>query len=423
MRMSKRLLANLITVLLLGVVMVAWVVTRILGGGFGSGPYVVTADFAGSGGVFTNQEVTYRGVLIGQVGDMSLNDDGVDIELRIDPEWKDRIPADVLATVQSKSAVGEQFVNLTPTGATDEVLHEGDMIPREQTSLPVEFQALLRSLDRVVDEISPEQTASLVTTLSQGISGRQREIAEILSSLGTLSESFASVAQEQQRLLDNAPRAGREFLRTKEDFAAAIASADDVLTAVDDEAELKRLFTANDRFARQAIDLLARHGDNLAGGIDALADFVEFQWRERDAVIGGLQYIPQFMHAVEDASIPWREGGREYYRIRTGLIYDNVPSSWPCGYRVPEDYARLPHVRDEKKVLTDLECRPPAGTIETEAISDALSKALMRWANDNVSLVDVPEPAEGSVEDSGPVAAGDVWDRPWMDPFRRALAP
>ncbi|MEA2452455.1 MAG: phospholipid/cholesterol/gamma-HCH transport system substrate-binding protein [Actinomycetota bacterium] len=419
--MNKRLLANLITVFLLGVLMVGWVVTKVLGGGFGSAPMTITADFAGSGGVFTNQEVTYRGVLIGQVGDMTLNVDGVDIQLRIDPEWKDRIPADVLATVQSKSAVGEQFVNLTPQGsATDDMLAEGDVIPRSQTALPVEFQALLRSLDKVVAGISPEHTGSLVSTLADGLSGRQREIASILASLGTLSEGFASVASEQQRLLTNAPKAGTEFLRTKDDFAAAISSADEVLAAVDDEQELKALFSANDRFARQAIDLLARHGDNLAGGIGALADFVDFQWRERQAVVDGLEYIPQFMHAVEDASILWRApDGREFYRIRTGLIYDNVPSTWPCGYKVPEDYARLPHVRAKKKVLTDLECRPRKPAAETTQVATQLVKALSRWARAN----EAPAPTRVLEATEEGAARPSLFGPGYMDPFRRALTP
>lgn len=419
MRMKRRLLINLIAVLMLGILSVGWVVTQILGGGFGKAPFIVTADFESSGGVFTHQEVTYRGVLIGQVGDMRLNADGVDIELWIEPEWEARIPADVIATVQSKSAVGEQFVNLTPTGTTTEMLSEGDVIEREQTSLPVEFQALLRSLDKVVGEISPENTASLVRTLSGGISGRQREIASILASLGTLSESFASVAEQQKSLLDNAPKASREFLRTKDDFAAAIASADEVLTAVDDEAQLKALFSANDRFARDAIDLLARHGDNLAGGIRALADFVDFQYRERQAVLDGLEYIPQFMHAVEDASIPWRSpDGREYYRIRTGLVYDNVPASWPCGYKVPEDYARLPHVRDKKKVLTAPQCRPRADDSETE-VAQALARALARWAK---TYEPVDEPAALEVIDEGEPRPA-LFDLDYLGPFRRALTP
>lgn len=404
MKMNRRLAINLFTVLVLFVLTVGWVVMGLLGGGVGGTSYPVTVDFASSGGVFTNQEVTYRGVLIGRVGDMSLNDDGVDVQLLIEPEWADRIPADVTASIQSKSAVGEQFVNLTPNGTTDEVLQAGDTIARENTKLPVEFQALLRSLDRVLAELSPGATRRVVTELAGGIAGRSDEIAEILRSLGTLSDAFASVAPEQQRLLANAPRAGRAFLDTKEDFTAAIAAADEVLTGIGDEPEeLRQLFVQNDRLARRGILLLARHGSNLAGGIKALADLMTFQVENEDLVVGGLQHIPGFLHAIEDASVRWRDpNGNVYYRIRTGLVFDNVRSSWPCGYSLPDDYQRYPHLRSKRKILTGAKCLPPVD--DSGEIAAAVETALSEWEAENSAALE----AEPSLFDQPVVRFFDV---------------
>lgn len=381
--MNRRLAINLVTVLVLFVVTVGWVIVALLGGGIGGSPYSVTADFASSGGVFTNQEVTYRGVLIGRVGDMSLNDDGVDIELLIEPEWAGKVPADVVASVRSKSAVGEQFVNLTPQGTTDEVLEPGDTIARADTELPVEFQALLRSLDRVLAELSPGATRRVVTELAGGLSGRSDEIAEILRSLGTLSEAFASVAPEQRRLLANAPLAGRAFLDTKEDFTAAMLAADRVLRGIGDEPEeLRELFVQNDRFAREGIRLLARHGSNLAGGIKALADLMTFQVEHTDLVIGSLEHVPGFLRAIEDASVLWRDpNGRTYYRIRTGLVFDNVESSWPCAYKLPEDHQRFPHVRSARRIITDTRCLPR--TSDAAEVAAAVDHALQAWEEEN----------------------------------------
>ncbi|RNM16229.1 MCE family protein, partial [Nocardioides pocheonensis] len=65
--------------------------------------YRVNAEFAQSGGIFTGAEVTYRGVKVGQVSDMRLTRDGVDVVLAIDKGHK--VPADTLALVGNKSAV------------------------------------------------------------------------------------------------------------------------------------------------------------------------------------------------------------------------------------------------------------------------------------------------------------------------------
>ena len=51
--------------------------------------YEVEADFADSGGIFVNAEVTYRGVAVGRVSDMQLTEDGVRVTLTIDPDAED----------------------------------------------------------------------------------------------------------------------------------------------------------------------------------------------------------------------------------------------------------------------------------------------------------------------------------------------
>lgn len=380
--MTRRLMVNLVTVLLLGIVMVTWVVTQMLGTAIVGAPIRVVADFAASGGVFTNQEVTYRGVLVGRVGELALSEDGVDIELLIDEEWAERIPESVAATVRSKSAVGEQFVNLTPAYETNETLDEGDRIPRERTSLPVDFQELLQSLDRVLVDVEPETARRVVTDLADGIGGHAEEIGTILGSLGTLAEGFASVGPEQQRLLDNATSAGAEFLATKESLTKAIAAADEVFAGIGDEPdELRRLFEANDRFARAGIELLARQGRNLASGIGGLADFMTFQLAERATIEDALTYVPQFLHAIEDASIPWvAPDGRRFYRIRVGLVLDNVRAFWPCKYGgLPQEYERQAHVRMPRQIPTGRPCvKEPADT--NTASMDALLDELEGWA-------------------------------------------
>lgn len=397
MRLTPRLAVNLVTVLILFVVTVGWVVTRVIGPELTGGRFAVTADFAGSGGVFTNQEVTYRGVLVGRVGDLELNDDGVDIELLIDSEWEGRIPADATARVQSKSAVGEQFVNLTPGPGTAEMLGGGDRIDRAGTELPVDFQQLLSSLDRVLADVPPEASRRVAQELAAGLKGRGDDIASILQSLGILADTFADSAPAQQRLLDSATRAGAEFVRTKEAFADAIRAADRVTAGIGDEPEeLRALFAANDRFARAGIRLLARRGDDLASGIGALSDLVSFQLDQRAQIEGALQHLPGFLHAVEDASVPWRAAdGSRFYRIRVGLVLDNVPASWPCKYDKPEEFERHTFVRDERPVHKGMDCLDESAAVSNKV--RALVRSLKAWAKAHPA----PEKKDGGVNAGG----------------------
>jgi len=376
-----RLGINLVAVVALGAIMVGWVVTSVIGPGVVGKPFSVTADFAASGGLFEDQEVTYRGVLVGRVGDMSLNHDGVTIEMLIDPEWEDRIPSDVSAEIHSKSAVGEQYVNLVPDpdAADGQLLVEGDVISRENTQLPIEVQDLFESLEGVLGDVEPEEARRLIQTLSGSIGGKESDIKVILESLATLSKTFADIAPEQQRLLDNAPVAATAFLESKEAFTEAITAADEVFDVIgEDPAELEALFAANDRLARNGSALLARRGDQLAGGIRSLADFVDLQLKEKATVIQALDYVPDFLHAVEDASVPWESpDGRDFYRLRVGLVIDDVRSTWPCKYRLPLDYERFHYQRGERRVITDVECSKQRSL--DRAMVDSLVDTLQEW--------------------------------------------
>ena len=78
----------------------------------GFGQYTVTADFADSSGLYSNALVTYRGAQVGKVGAITLQPDGTTVELSIDDGTV--IPANLVATIHSTSAIGEQYVDLVP---------------------------------------------------------------------------------------------------------------------------------------------------------------------------------------------------------------------------------------------------------------------------------------------------------------------
>ena len=94
---------------------------------FGERGCTVSADFPDSGGIFSNAEVTYRGVTVGKVGTLHLQRlpragrppvHGVRVDLLLNSCRHPAIPANAQAYVSDRSAVGEQYVNLEPTADT-----------------------------------------------------------------------------------------------------------------------------------------------------------------------------------------------------------------------------------------------------------------------------------------------------------------
>ncbi len=113
--------------------------------------YTVVAHFPDSGGVFEGAEVTYRGTTIGRVGEMKLTAEGVDVILDIENGW-DKIPADTLAIVANRSAVGEQFVDLQPLVDEGPYLKESSEIAQANTDIPISTSKLIGDLATTVGE-------------------------------------------------------------------------------------------------------------------------------------------------------------------------------------------------------------------------------------------------------------------------------
>ena len=119
--------------------------------------YTVVAHFPDSGGIFAGAEVTYRGVTVGEVEKLELTDEGVDVHLDIDNEYDD-IPADALAVVGNRSAVGEQYVELQPQTDDGPYLEEDSEIAAGEHPDP--------------DPDRPAARATSPTTTSVGRQGR-----------------------------------------------------------------------------------------------------------------------------------------------------------------------------------------------------------------------------------------------------------
>ncbi|MHB1614628.1 MAG: MCE family protein [Actinomycetes bacterium] len=140
--------------------------------------YVVSADFASSGGIFPNAEVTYRGVTVGRVERLRLAVNGVWVDMRIDPGV--RIPADVRAVVEDRSVVGEQYVDLRPRRAGPPYLSNRSEILQADTATPVPVTTVLVNLDRLVNSVNRANLTTVIDQLGRGFAGTGPDLARLI---------------------------------------------------------------------------------------------------------------------------------------------------------------------------------------------------------------------------------------------------
>ncbi|MFD8228683.1 MCE family protein [Streptomyces massasporeus] len=195
--------------------------------------YTVRADFSDSGGIFSGAEVTYRGVPVGRVGALRLSgSEGVSVALEIE-DGAPRIPADTLAVVANRSAVGEQYVDLQPRRSGGPYLLDGSAIPREDTRVPLPVTDMVVSLDRLVTSVGKEDLRITVDELGEAFSGTGPRLGRLVDSGNALVESASDSLPETVSLIEDS----RKVLKTQADQGSSIKSFSRDLAAL--TAELK----------------------------------------------------------------------------------------------------------------------------------------------------------------------------------------
>jgi phospholipid/cholesterol/gamma-HCH transport system substrate-binding protein len=247
---------QVIAFLVVSLLGVGYVSLRYVGLGdrlFGSG-YVVRAQFATAGGIFTNAAVTYRGVPVGRVGAVRLRDGGVEVDLHL---TRAGIPADLHAVTAVRSAVGEQYVDLRPDTDTGPYLRDGDVIPRSRTGTPLPVEVLLSNLDSLVRSVDGQDLTVLIDELGTAFEGNADALRRLVeASDGLIHGAVDSLPQTLALLRD-----GRTVLSTQDSELAAIrrwaaSLAKLTQTVRDADPDLRRLLAAGPPAVTQLIGLL-----------------------------------------------------------------------------------------------------------------------------------------------------------------------
>ncbi|MGW0419124.1 MCE family protein [Streptomyces sp. NPDC003015] len=227
--------------------------------------YTVRADFADSGGIYSGAEVTYRGVPVGRVGALRLTgSDGVSVSLDI-KDGAPHIPADTLAVVANRSAVGEQYVDLQPRTSHGPYLLDGSSIPRGSTRVPLPTTDLVLSLDRLVNSVGKDDLRVTVDELGKAFSGTGPNLSRLVDSGNALVESASDSLPQTISLIEDS----RKVLKTQADQGSSIKSFAHDLAALSaqfksSDGDLRKLIGNATPAAQQVNSLLKSTGPRLS---------------------------------------------------------------------------------------------------------------------------------------------------------------
>ena len=316
--------------------------------------YTVVAHFSDSGGIYQGGEVNYRGVKIGQVGKLKLTRSGVDVDLDIDKS-QSKIPADTLAVVGNRSAVGEQYVELQPQTKAGPYLKDGSTIAERDTSIPIPTDKLLTDVTNTVDSVDQKALQTTLTELGTAFAGTGQELQTILDT-GT---AFVTTADKNFDITTALLRDGNTVLKSQTDTESAIKSFAKNLSLVTDtltasNADLVKLLANGSAGATQLRDFLDRNGVNLGQVIsEALTT-----GRIIQAHLPGLRYVlVVYPYVTEGGFSVLAKNDAGQWDARFGLI---LTTQAVCHGGYEPTQQRAPQDTTPRNMNTTSTCTEPA---------------------------------------------------------------
>jgi phospholipid/cholesterol/gamma-HCH transport system substrate-binding protein len=223
--------------------------------GLTGGKYTVTADFADASGLYPGAEVTYLGVSVGKVASMDLGTDSVAVALSLDQP----VPAALRAEIHSTSAIGEQYVDLSPIGDTEVRAHDGTTITVEHTRPMTPTDTLLSSVDELAKAVPTDQLRTVLTEVTTAFQGSHEDLRQLLDQASLLVHDATVNAGPTTSLISGLG----PFLDTQHDLDGQIRSYTRDLASFTDQlrysdGDLRGLITTVPTFDDQLLGLQDR---------------------------------------------------------------------------------------------------------------------------------------------------------------------
>ncbi|MCW2799675.1 MAG: transporter substrate-binding protein [Aeromicrobium sp.] len=313
-------------------------VDQVLGRG-----YTVHVVLPASGGLYEGSEVTYRGVKIGKVSNMTVDGKGLRVDLALKQDTK--VPKDSPVFVYDLSVVGEQYISFEPPSKQGPMLRDGDTVHGTKDSLPVGEDVLLQDLSRFVSSLDGSALSTVVTELGNMF----RDNGTPLRSMVDSTQEFIQAARENEpetvALLNNA----LTVLQTQQDNSANIRSFASDLAAVtgtlaSSDANIRKVLNEAGPAADELITLVHTLRTSLPPFLLHLVSVTDVLDERLPALEQLLVTFPRLIAAGPSALTP---GVQKFGRVNLNL--NEIPAACTAGYlppgqwRPPSDETFLPY--------------------------------------------------------------------------------
>jgi virulence factor Mce-like protein len=210
-------------------------------------------------------DVKVRGVIVGDVREVEASPEGATIELAIDPDHLDQIPADVSARLLPKTLFGERFVSLElPEQPSQERLADGDVISQDRSENAIELQRVIDDMLPLLQAVEPQNLSYTLGAVADALRGSGDDLGANLAATGRYIGEINTVLPELQEDISLLADVADTYDAAADDLLAVLDNLAVTNSTIADQAEqLRRTFAVGESSARVTAGFLETNERNL----------------------------------------------------------------------------------------------------------------------------------------------------------------
>src|SRR6476659_1354309 len=242
----------------------------------------VVAYFPDTLALYPGDKIQIMGVQVGKIE--SIDPAGDKMKVTFNHENKFKVPANATASILNPSLVASRTIQLSPAYTGGPVMEDGAVVPIDRTQVPVEYDQLRDSLNRILTDLgpTPEQPkgpfGDIIESAADGFAGKGEELNRTLKGLSealyTLNEGrgdFFSVVKSLALFVNALYKSDQQFVALNDDLATftnAFSNTDrEVANALQD---LNQLLSTTRSFLDKNAEVLTHDVNSLADTTNAI---------------------------------------------------------------------------------------------------------------------------------------------------------
>ena len=259
----------------------------------------VVAYFSDTLALYPGDKVQIMGVRVGAIDKIEPAGDKMKVTLHYENKFK--VPANATASILNPSLVASRTIQLSPPYTGGPVMKDGAVIPLDRTQVPVEYDELRDSINRILTDLGPTPDqpkgpfGDIIESAADGFAGKGKQLnatlnnlSEALFALNEGRDDFFSVVKSLALFVNALHQSDQQFVALNNDlaeFTNAFTNTDrEVANALQD---LNQLLTTTRGFLDENAEVLVHDIDNLEQTTTAI-----LQPESRDGLETALHVFP-----------------------------------------------------------------------------------------------------------------------------------